>query len=109
LLLHATGFGLLIQDLENPLAGCAPGLDELVEAMQAANWLVKEADQQEKAGEFADGHLPGEDFLATKGDDQHEPHGGEEAHRGVVHCPDAHHHERGFAELIAYAIEPRVL
>jgi hypothetical protein len=53
-----TGLHLGIQNGKDPLAGSPPRLDQLVEAVKAADRLIKHPDVQQKGHEFSNRHAP---------------------------------------------------
>ena len=53
-----TRLSFSIQNGKDPLAGSPPRLDQLVEAVKAADRLIKHPDVEQKGHEFSNRHAP---------------------------------------------------
>ena len=97
-----------IEDFEDAFTGGAACLDELIEGVEFGDGIVEGADEPEDGDEIADGHLLMENGLAAEADDEDGAASAEEAHGGIVECPDFHDAEGGLAELMADGVEAGV-
>ena len=102
------GLGFGVHDFENPVAGGAAGLENLVELVQAADGLVKKADEDEEGDERAGFHLSREDERCAEARDEENAERGEEFHARLVDRPGFHDGEGGLADAVAGAVEAGV-
>ena len=99
------GFWCGVENIKDPFAGGAAGLDDLVELVEASDRFVKEADKDEKGDENAEVEFALEGGPAAVAEDDKAAQGGKEIHPRVVESPGAHHDEGGLAELFARGVE----
>src|ERR1043166_8813009 len=77
--------------------------------MQLSDRLAKITGQYQERTENAQLHCAGEHSPFSEENRDNNTKRAYQIHRGVVHCPYLHHHERGPAKLVADAIESPVL
>src|SRR4029077_4249585 len=90
-------FRWFVNNFEDTLARGASSLDQLVELMQFADWLVEKSCEHKKCDETAERNRAAQLRLGSDPDSKQAAERPDEIHRRIINSPYAHDDERGAA------------
>ncbi len=103
-----TDLGRRVEDFKDAFAGSASRLDELIQAVQAADGFVKKTGQDDESCEFAELHRAAENGTSAESQHENQTGGGEEIHRRRIERPRPHNDQSRLTKLLADGVEMSV-